>query len=328
MRAACYSRVSTDEQAREGVSLDLQRDRCSLAAQAAGATDVVHYSDEGYSGSRAENRPALQQLLADLSNYDAVYVWRLDRLTRRNRDAAQLIEHLADHGVRLVSVSEGFDFSSILGRAMAQVASVFAELEVETIRERVRDALGQILRTGRTLGAVPYGYQRNGSREPLAIEPTEAEAVRAMFALYDGGASLVQVCYELTRRGHVPRDADRWTAAQVGKVLSRATYLGEVYIRALGESVPGLHPPLVDRDLWHRVQQRRQRNRRAPGEHRSATLAPLYRCGYCGGIVSIVRSTLGRSDSPQYRCEVRQQTAPESRHEPWHLATETCDALL
>jgi len=90
MKALCYLRVSTEEQAREGLSLSMQEDRSREAALADGCKDIQVFKDDGYSGTPLD-RPALQRLLTDPENLDIVYVWKLDRLSRSDRDTANLL---------------------------------------------------------------------------------------------------------------------------------------------------------------------------------------------------------------------------------------------
>lgn len=107
MIAALYLRVSTEEQAREGLSLSVQEERCREAALADGAEQVRVFRDDGYSGTTLD-RPALQELLASLEAVDVVYVWKLDRLSRSVRDMANLTAGFAETGVGLKSVFASF----------------------------------------------------------------------------------------------------------------------------------------------------------------------------------------------------------------------------
>ena len=137
MKGACYVRVSTENQL-ENYSIEEQTERLKAYCLAKDITVTKFYTDGGYSGGNT-NRPALQQMLADIrkGGIDTVIVYKLDRLSRSQKDTLTLIEDsfLACH-VDFISVSENFDTSTPFGRAMIGILSVFAQLEKDQITER------------------------------------------------------------------------------------------------------------------------------------------------------------------------------------------------
>ena len=148
-RVAIYARVST----LSGQSVEMQiRDLRELAKHR--NLDVIReYCDEGVSGSK-EYRPALDALLRDARRrkFDAVLVWKLDRLGRSLVHLVRLLQDLRNLGVELVSFSEGLDFSTTTGKLLYQVISAFAEFERDCIRERVRAGLRNARAKGQRLG--------------------------------------------------------------------------------------------------------------------------------------------------------------------------------
>jgi DNA invertase Pin-like site-specific DNA recombinase len=148
-RIAIYARVSTSGQQ----SVDMQlRDLRDLAARR--SFDVIkEYCDEGVSGSR-ESRPALDALLRDARRrrFDAVLVWKLDRLGRSLVHLVRLLQDLRSLGVELISFSEGLDFTTTTGKLLYQVISAFAEFERDCIRERVVAGLRNARAKGKHLG--------------------------------------------------------------------------------------------------------------------------------------------------------------------------------
>ena len=161
-KVAIYVRVSTQEQAVEGYSISEQIDRLTKFCEAHSWKIYKVYTDPGFSGGNM-NRPSLQKLFADCTQkrFDTVLVYKLDRLSRSQKDTLYIIEDLfLTNHVDFISMSENFDTSTPFGRAMIGILSVFAQLEREQIKERM--AMG---REGRAKqgkwhggGNVPIGY--------------------------------------------------------------------------------------------------------------------------------------------------------------------------
>jgi DNA invertase Pin-like site-specific DNA recombinase len=144
MRTALgYVRVSSEEQADRGLSLDAQRQRVQAYCEMRGLRLATVFEDPGVSGGKPlASRPEGNRLLAEARRArPVVVVARLDRMFRSVADAAQTIADFDRQGIELVSIAEGFDMTNPYGRAMAQMASVFAELERAMIRERTRAAM-------------------------------------------------------------------------------------------------------------------------------------------------------------------------------------------
>ena len=124
------------------------------------AENVLVYEDEGFSGGNLE-RPQFKKMMKDSQKiaFAAIVVYRLDRISRNIGDFAMLIEDLGDRHIDFISIREQFDTSSPMGRAMMYIASVFSQLERETIAERIRDNMHELSKTGRWLGGTtPTGY--------------------------------------------------------------------------------------------------------------------------------------------------------------------------
>ena len=144
MNVGIYIRVSTLEQAEGGYSISEQTDRLKLFCEAKGWTVANVYTDPGYTGSNTD-RPALTRLIDDVKNnrLEMVLVYKLDRLSRSQKDTLYLIEDVfLKNKVEFVSMNENFDTTTPFGRAMIGILSVFAQLEREQIKERM--AMGHI----------------------------------------------------------------------------------------------------------------------------------------------------------------------------------------
>ena len=177
------------------------------------ADRALVFEDEGFSGGNL-NRPDFKRMMeaARGHRFRAVVVYRLDRISRNIGDFSALIEELGRLGIDFVSIRERFDTASPMGRAMMYIASVFSQLERETIAERIRDNMRELAKTGRWLGGItPTGYASQAVKTVtvegkskrscmLRLIPQEAETVRLIYALYRGSGSLTETEAELLRR--------------------------------------------------------------------------------------------------------------------------------
>lgn len=190
MKAAIYCRVSTLEQATDGYSIGVQKEKLSAyaAAQSYEVADI--YSDEGFSGKDL-HRPAMERLISDVKNkrVDIVLIYKLDRLSRHVKDVLELVELFDKYSVALYSLNENLDLSSPFGRAALKMSATFSELERETIVERMKMGKDARARSGKYTcpGKSPFGYKLNKETDRLEIVPEEAEAIRDMYAKYIGG---------------------------------------------------------------------------------------------------------------------------------------------
>ena len=185
-KVVCYIRVSTENQL-ENYSIDEQTERLKAYCKAMGWQIQKIYTDGGYSGGNT-NRPALQNMLNDIKirkNIEAVVVYKLDRLSRSQKDTLTLIEdYFLKNKVDFVSVCENFDTSSPFGKAMIGILSVFAQLEKDQITERF--TMGRIGRSKAGYfhggGNAPKGYDYIDGK--LIVNEYEAMQVKEVFELF------------------------------------------------------------------------------------------------------------------------------------------------
>jgi len=138
MKIAIYTRVSTEEQVREGTSLDVQREYLEKYTKREGYEIYKVYSDEGISGY-SDKRPALQELLKDakLRRFDLAIAYKIDRFSRNLKDLLNLVDELSSSGVGFKSATEPFDSTTSAGKLMFQQLGSFAEFERNGLAERV-----------------------------------------------------------------------------------------------------------------------------------------------------------------------------------------------
>lgn len=224
-KAIGYIRCSSQEQADSGLGLEAQRERIKAYCTMKGLELVEVFEDAGVSGGKPlSTRPAGSRVLAEARKSQAVLiVAKLDRLFRSVADAANTIAALEKKGIQIVSVAEGFDMTSIYGRAMAQMASVFAELERNMIRERTKAAMDQKKAKGERAGNVPYGKTLDADGKTLLPCQVEAATLQTIEHLrFTLSWSLRQIASELNRRGVKTRSGKPWGHSTIQSIVERA----------------------------------------------------------------------------------------------------------
>ncbi len=282
INAALYIRVSTQEQALEGYSLDAQQGKLEKYAEYQGYNIYGIYRDEGFSASTI-HRPALLQLINAVKSglVNIVIIYKLDRLSRRVKDVLELVDLFEKYNVTLFSLSENIDLSSPFGRAALKISATFSELERETIIERTRLGKEQRVREGKMMynGNPPFGYRHDNDTDRFIINEPEAEMVRKIFELYLEGYSLRKL-YEYCKEafGHPYFSNPMCCKA----ILHRPMYGG--YFNYKNELYKGTNfEPIISFDTYLRAQKRLEENRtRRTHDNTPYLLTGLLVCAQCG----------------------------------------------
>lgn len=237
---AIYSRKSkyTGKGESIGNQVELCREYIRLHFGEEDAKKAIVFEDEGFSGGNI-NRPAFKRMMAQLERKEikALVVYRLDRVSRNVSDFAGMVESLNRRDVTFVSISEHFDTSTPMGRAMMYISSVFAQLERETIAERIRDNMHELAKTGRWLGGnTPTGYSSESVKSvtvdgktkkacKLKLIPEEAETVKTIFDLFTQTGSLTLTEAELMKRRILTKNENHFTRFSVKSILQNPVYM-------------------------------------------------------------------------------------------------------
>ena len=322
---ALYTRVSTQEQAREGYSISEQAERLKDYCKAMNWPVYKLYSDPGYSGSNTD-RPALTQMLRDAASgrFQKVLVYKLDRLSRSQKDTLHIIEdELLIHGVDFVSMTENFDTSSPMGKAMIGILAVFAQLEREQIKERMN--MGKDARAKKGLhictSIVPAGYRSVDGR--LEIDPYESAIIKRVFSEYAAGRSMRDICKSINSDGLYIKNRPLERHG-LRYLLRNATYTGK--IRYQGKYMDGQHDPIIDDDTFEKVQSILSRRsdvhaqNRREGKAQSYLGGMLY-CGCCGK--KLIKTTQGKYT--YYVCDSRLSGNPCSLR---YIRMDKLDAMV
>ena len=283
--AAGYLRVSTDEQAEHGVSLPSQKSRIIAYCQSQGWHLYDLYIDDGYSGKNL-NRPAMQRLITDAQEQKigAVIVIKLDRLSRRQKDVLYLLEDVFEPaGVGFKSVSEPFDTTTPFGKAAIGMMAVFAQLERETIVERVREGKKEAAKQGRFMGGpIAQGYKYNHEAKKLEIDAVQADVVRFIFDEYINSGKGYQYIADCLNERHTPPPgkAKDWGKGTIRTMLHNHFFAGLVEHK--GNIYKGQHPAIITEEQFNKAQKIQIVRSNYNAQSESGLLSGIIYCGECG----------------------------------------------
>ena len=326
-----YSRVSSEEQAAHGISIEAQRN--ILEGYAAMTSSRIRiFEDAGYSGKNT-NRPALQQLLAACrsGSVSAVVVWKLDRLSRSLRDTLTIIEDVFQpRNISLVSVTESIDTSTPSGRMMLNLLASFAQLEREQDSDRVVMAHKHLARDCKYLGGhIPLGYCVDDEKN-YHLDPDAAPVVRRAFEMYMSRAGYTAILEYLNSQNLKSSRKTPFKKSDLNFMLRNEIYSG-TYVRRLGADprhritapetirVPGGVPALITQDEWQRVCSLRDQAVAGSSRTRSIRVYPLSGlvfCAVCGSLMRVNYGGKTRSGHVEryYECKNRCTVAPRLEH--------------
>ncbi len=333
LRAALYVRVSTDEQAEEGLSLDAQQKTLMAYCEQNGYTVAEVFTDAGES-ARSDKRPAFQRMIATAKQrpkpFDVILVHKMDRFARNREDSAVYKALLRKElGIDVVSMTERFD-DTPTGKLTEGIMEVIAEFYSANLAHEVLKGMREKASRGQALGIAPVGY-RIGDAGFYEVVEEDAAIVRWIFEEYASrqrGLNAIALWlrdHGLTqfggRVGHF-----KWSANGVKVILQNRSYLGEFHWRThKGEdvfTVPHAHPALIAEEQFDVVQQRLAQHTRAPRQKWGEYLLHGFgRCALCGASLTYYRDYVrwhkdreGSEQRPykevlacyryyQYRCE-------------------------
>jgi site-specific DNA recombinase len=254
--------------------------------------------DDGFSGTNM-NRPGLKRMIRHIEEkyIQAVIVLKLDRLSRKQKDALYLLEDVFEkNDVIFKSATEPFDTSTPLGKAMIGVLAVFAQLERDMIVERTTAGRRQRVNQGKWYGGpVPFGYSWNKESQTLEIVQEEAALVQDIFTRYLQGQSMLSIG-EWVKTKNKSRTFGH---SNIRDILTRPIYMGK--LANGGTLVDGNHEAIIEPEQWYEVQLEMERRREGLTPIGEYLLTGLLRCGVCGGpIVHVKRVTHKYGKTYQY----------------------------
>jgi len=223
MKVIGYCRVSTEEQAREGVSLEAQREKIEAWAHVMDGELLTVEEDAGISGKMMRNREGLQRALELACDQKAVLVvYSLSRLSRSTKDTLAVAERLGRAGADLVSLSERIDTTTAAGKMVFRMLAVLNEFERDQISERTSAVLQHKKSKLEAYSPTPYGYRRLGNQ--LITDALEQEIIHRIQSLREGGRSLREIASALNAEGVPTKNGGSWHASTVHYILGNGLH--------------------------------------------------------------------------------------------------------
>ncbi|MFQ8330415.1 recombinase family protein [Streptococcus pyogenes] len=331
-KVAIYVRVSTTNQVEEGYSIDEQKAKLTSYCDIKDWNIYEIYTDGGFSGSNTE-RPALEKLIRDAERklFDTVLVYKLDRLSRSQKDTLFLIEDVfIKNGIEFLSLQENFDTSTPFGKAMIGLLSVFAQLEREQIKERMQ--LGKLGRakSGKSMmwARTSYGYNYQKETGTLDINPAQSLVVKYIFERYLAGRSITKLRDDLNDK--YPKDID-WNYRAVRMILANPVYCG--YNQYKGQVYPGNHEPIITEEDFNKTQEELKIRQNTAAEkfnprpfQAKYMLSGIAQCGYCGAPLTITLGTKRKDGSRNIRYQCKNRFPRTTRGVTTYNDNKKCDS--
>lgn len=325
---AIYCRVSTDEQAEFGYSIDEQK---RLLEEWCKANDYIIYkcySDRGISGKNIKDRPALKELLSDAKEgkFDMVISWKINRVSRKLEDVLKIVNILEKNNITFKSYSEPFETDTPAGRMQFQMMALIGEFERGTIAQNVKMGMIAKAKSGNWCGGRVLGYNLVPNNSPeeekkgknkLEINEKEAEIVRFIFNEYSKGKGYKAITNKMNKLGYKTKKGNNFSVGSIRDILTNPVYIGEIRYNVRQNwsekrrrninpnpiRVKGKHEAIIDRELWDKVQLILESKKGKPsriydGEY---PLTGILRCPKCGAGMVISRTTNTLADGTKKR---------------------------
>ena len=325
---AIYCRVSADEQAEFGYSIDEQK---RLLEEWCKANDYIIYkcySDRGISGKNIKDRPALKELLSDAKEgkFDMVISWKINRVSRKLEDVLKIVNLLEKNDITFKSYSEPFETDTPAGRMQFQMMALIGEFERGTIAQNVKMGMIAKAKSGNWCGGRVLGYDLVPNNSPeeekkgknkLEINEKEAEIVRFIFNEYSKGKGYKAITNKMNKLGYKTKRGNNFSVGSIRDILTNPVYIGEIRYNVRQNwsekrrrninpnpiRVKGKHEAIIDRELWDKVQLILESKKGKPsriydGEY---PLTGILRCPKCGAGMVISRTTNTLADGTKKR---------------------------
>lgn len=331
-KVALYVRVSTTSQLEEGYSIEEQKAKLESYCDIKDWHIYKVYTDGGFSGSTTE-RPALEQLIKDAQSklFDTVLVYKLDRLSRSQKDTLYLIEDIfLKNNIEFVSLLENFDTSTPFGRAVIGLLSVFAQLEREQIKERMQ--LGKLGRAkaGKSMmwAKTSYGYNYDKETGSMTVNEYEALAVKEIFTSYLAGMSITKLRDKINEE--YPKQP-AWSYRTIRGILANPVYCGLNQYK--GQTFQGTHKAIISLDDFEQTQRelaKRQQTAKELSNPRpfqaKYMLSGLTQCGYCHAPLKVILGQKRKDGTRFKRYECYQRHPRKTKGVTVYNDNKKCDS--
>lgn len=241
-RIAGYIRVSSQDQKKEGYSLDAQKNKIIEYCNQNNFELIKIYEDAGISGGTIKKRPAFKQLIEDASNkkFDAIVILKLDRAFRNTREALITFDDFAKWKIDFISIHEKIDTTSAMGRFFFTMMSALAELEKNLTSERMDTIFLHKFNQGKSIGKCPTGYKWNKKNKVMEIDTKKAEMIKEIFKSTIEGISYRIICskFDLKPQSYY-------------NIIRNPVYCG--FIQFEKKIKKGLHEKIIDIETFKKL---------------------------------------------------------------------------
>lgn len=302
--AGLYPRVSTDDQVREGFSLDEQEKEMKKLCMYKNYQIYKVYREEGVSAKNM-NRPKFQEMIQDLKDgkINRIIVYKLDRLTRSIQDLEVICKLIEKYHCSLDSVSEEINTDTATGVFFIRMTTILAQLEIERTSERTKFGLKGAAKNGHFCGKAPIGYRK--INKELVIDDLESEVVKEIFDDYVNGLSVCTITKKLNNKNALNRN---WRTTTIDRMLSNYIYCGDYLYGKRAKNMKPIHlenicPAIIDKETFKMVQTQKERNLKNYTRKHTYVYMQKIVCSKCNKIMG-GSSTTSRNKPTQiyYKC--------------------------
>lgn len=264
LKTGIYLRVSTEEQAKEGFSINAQKEKLTSYAKVNDWEIVGYYIDDGISAKNLKDRPNINRLIEDVKNskVNNVLVYKLDRLTRSVKDLINLIELFEEHNCSFNSLTEKLDTTNAVGRMFIKIIGIFAEFERENLAERVSFGYEQKTREGNYTNTQGVnGYDYIVGKGDLIVNVQEKDIVNRIYEMYLNGNSMLKIARIFNTEKVCTKRGGSWSQSTIKSILTNPLYVGKIRYGVAKKlenrafEVDGEQEKIIDEDTFNRVQE-------------------------------------------------------------------------
>lgn len=297
LKTCVYIRVSTEDQAREGHSLDEQLDRIKAFCKFKGYNIVKVYREDGKSAKDMKGRPEFLKMIKKINDgsINNVVIYKLDRLTRSIRDLEEILTLFEERNCHLVSVTEEINTSNAFGKFFIRLVILLAQLEIEQTRERTIMGLVGTVKQGIPIGKIPFGYKRDEDnpvpklKKRAIIYEEEAETVRKIFNWYSKGMSYYYIAQKLIEENNTQNAWRDWVIQQI---INNRIYCGDIEHRKSVKNketivYENVVPPIISRELFNDCQNMVEKNKHSFGGSLDYMFGKILYCQKCGSLLCV-----------------------------------------
>ncbi len=294
IKTGIYMRVSTEEQAKEGFSINAQKEKLTNYSEISDWAISDYYIENGVSAKNIKDRPEINRLIEDIKTgkINNVLIYKLDRLTRSVKDLISLIELFEEYDCTVSSLTEKLETGNAVGRMFVKIIGIFAEFERENLAERVSFGYEQKTREGNytnTQGVNGYDYIIG--KGDLVVNEEEKQIVNRIYEMYLNGTSMLKIAKTFNDEKVPSKRGGFWGQSTIKSILTNPLYVGKIRygvtkkLESRAFEVEGVQETIIDEDTFIRVQEliskrKKYNSKKYPSEN--AYFSTALRCAKCG----------------------------------------------